>query len=93
MDARSRGKCALCAGQLVPAAKSPMSKASADRIDSLNPAYDRANTQVTHLACNWAKNRCAGEEFAEWLAMVRALRADVPARGVGGQRREEDVVD
>lgn len=65
-----RGRCALCEGPLVPSATG-MLKPSADRIDSANPGYDDANVQITHLACNLAKNQYGAEDFANWLAIVR----------------------
>ena len=69
------GKCALCRGPLTQTT-SKMLQASADRIDSGNPAYDDGNTQVTHLACNWAKNQYGVEAFEDWLAIVRDVREE-----------------
>ena len=63
------GLCALCGGPLV-ATRHKMLQPSADRIDSGNGAYDDVNTQVTHLACNWAKNQYGAEAFSDWLAIV-----------------------
>jgi hypothetical protein len=65
-----RGRCALCDGPLVPSATG-MLKPSADRIESSNPSYAEANVQITHLACNLAKNQYGSEDFANWLAIVR----------------------
>jgi hypothetical protein len=53
-----------------------MLQASADRRDSANTAYDDANVQITHLACNWAKNECAPDQFDEWLAIVRGAEVE-----------------
>jgi hypothetical protein len=64
------GMCALCGGRLTRTANK-MLQASADRIDSTNIAYDDANTQVTHLACNLAKNQYGSDVFAEWVSIVR----------------------
>lgn len=70
------GKCALCGGPLTSETREhKMLQASADRIDSDNGAYDDANLQVTHLACNWAKNRYGADAFADWLAVVQDVRA------------------
>ncbi len=68
------GKCALCGGPLTATAHG-MLQPSADRIDSANGAYDSTNVQVTHLACNWAKNQYGADDFADWLAVVRGAHA------------------
>ncbi len=68
-----KGKCALCGGPLTQTAHK-MLKVSADRIDSSNIAYDDANTQLTHLACNLAKNQWGFDAFEDWLAIVRDVR-------------------
>jgi hypothetical protein len=44
---------------------------SPDRIDSDNGAYTEDNVQITHLACNLAKNRYGAAEFRGWLDIVR----------------------
>ena len=67
------GMCALCGGPLT-VTKNRMLQASADRIDSGNIAYDDANTQITHLACNLAKNQWGVDTFDHWLAIVRDVR-------------------
>lgn len=64
------GLCALC-GQPIPMdVTNPLLQCSPDRIDSKNPSYGEANLQITHLACNWAKNDGTTEEFEEWLQMA-----------------------
>ena len=67
------GKCALCGGPLIQTI-SKMLQPSADRIDSSNIAYDDANTQITHLACNLAKNEWGLDEFKDWLTIVRDVK-------------------
>lgn len=52
---RQGGACALCGASIHAETKNAMMKASADRIDSANGAYDEANVQITHLACIWLK--------------------------------------
>jgi hypothetical protein len=48
--------CALC-GQLMRLDTSKkLLQCSPDRIDSTNPSYGQDNLQITHLACNLAKN-------------------------------------
>ncbi len=71
LEDKWNGCCALCGGRIGPEYGNPMLRASADRIDSRVPRYDRDNTQIVHRACNWAKNACTQEEFDAWLQMVR----------------------
>ena len=67
------GRCALCGASLQPRTTNRMMQASADRIDSANGAYDDTNVQVTHLACNWAKNQYGVAEFEEWVSAIRGV--------------------
>lgn len=67
------GKCSLCGGPLA-ATTHKMLQPSPDRIDSNNVAYDDVNMQITHLACNWAKNQYGIDAFSDWLAIVRDVR-------------------
>ena len=53
-----------------------MLQASPDRIDSENGAYDDENVQITHLACNLAKNQYGDDQFFEWLDTVRGESLD-----------------
>jgi hypothetical protein len=66
-----RDTCKLCGGRLVAGTSNKMLQPSADRIDSENPHYNDENVQITHLACNWAKNKYSSDEFFEWLDVVR----------------------
>ncbi len=62
--------CALC-GQLMRLDTSKkLLQCSPDRIDSVNPSYGEDNLQITHLACNLAKNDTSTEDFIEWLSLV-----------------------
>jgi hypothetical protein len=67
------GKCSLCGGQLIAGTTNSMLQVSADRIDSLNGAYDDFNVHLTHLACNLAKNKFGLEEFEDWIAVLRGV--------------------
>jgi hypothetical protein len=67
------GKCSLCGGHLIAGTSNSMLQVSADRIDSSNGAYDDSNVQLTHLACNLAKNKFGLEEFEDWIAVLRGV--------------------
>ncbi len=67
------GRCALCGGRLAIGSTHSMLQPSADRIDSDNGAYDDANVWITHLACNFAKNKYGLDEFEDWISMVRGI--------------------
>ncbi|UNC16241.1 hypothetical protein FE249_18670 (plasmid) [Acidiphilium multivorum] len=64
------GLCALC-GTALEATDHPLLQPSPDRIDSSIPSYAADNLQITHLACNLAKNAWSNNQFAEWLEHVR----------------------
>ena len=68
---RQGGACALCGAPIQAGTMNAMMKASADRIDSANGAYDETNVQITHLACNLAKNKWGIDQFEEWVAALR----------------------
>ena len=69
------GRCALCDGLLVAKSPNRMLQPSADRIDSDDGAYSEENVQITHLACNFAKNEFDLPSFLEWLDVVRGTDA------------------
>jgi hypothetical protein len=60
-----KGICLLCNGPLVPGSNNFLLQSSPDRSESQEPAYSGANTSVTHLGCNLAKNKCSVEEFED----------------------------
>jgi len=62
--------CALCHRPLRFGSANKMLKCSPDRIDSSDPSYGPENLQITHLACNLAKNDGSTEEFEEWVLLV-----------------------
>lgn len=68
---QQQGKCALCGGELSMSNRNKMLQASADRIDSGNGAYNETNVQITHLACNWAKNQYGLVDYVEWLQHIK----------------------
>ncbi len=67
------GRCALCGGKLIAGTKNAMLQPSADRIDSDNGSYDDDNVQITHLACNFAKNKYGIDEFEDWMTVIRGV--------------------
>lgn len=62
--------CALCRRPLNLVASNRMLQCSPDRIDSSSPSYGPENLQITHLACNLAKNDGTAEEFEEWIQLI-----------------------
>ncbi len=66
-----KGLCGLCNGTILLGSSNKMMQPSADRIDSANGAYDDENVWITHLACNFAKNKYGLEECEEWLSVIR----------------------
>lgn len=69
-EAWGDGRCALCNGNLALGGANPLLQPSPDRIDSQKPGYVAGNLQITHLACNLAKNDRSSAEFLEWLRIA-----------------------
>lgn len=68
---RQKGECPICEGQVKLTSEHSMLQPSADRIDSANPSYDALNVQITHLGCNYAKNKFGMTDVQDWLDVVR----------------------
>ena len=66
-----QGRCSLCGGKFTTKGNNRMLQLSCDRVDSENEAYDEQNAQLTHLACNLAKNKYGHDAFEGWLEIVR----------------------
>jgi hypothetical protein len=64
--------CGLCGGEMSINAANSLLKVSPDRIDSKSGEYGPENFQLTHLACNHAKNAGTVAEFNEWLKIAAA---------------------
>jgi len=62
--------CALCGRLMRLDTSKKLLQCSPDRIDSANPSYGAENLQITHLACNLAKNDGTTEDFEEWLSLA-----------------------
>jgi hypothetical protein len=65
-----RNLCALCGRLMRLDTSKKLLQCSPDRIDSVNPSYGAENLQITHLACNLAKNDGTTEDFKEWLRLA-----------------------
>lgn len=74
------GLCFLCHGPLIPSTQNYLLQSSPDRTDSDDKAYSDANTRITHLGCNLAKNKVNLADFEDWLMVVRG---DWPAANEG----------
>lgn len=78
LDAKLRAqhdRCALCGQPIEMTTKKKLLQCSPDRIDSKNPSYGEGNLQITHLACNLAKNDASTEEFEEWLQLAAGAQS------------------
>jgi hypothetical protein len=62
--------CALCGKLMRLDTTRKLLQCSPDRIISTNPSYGADNLQITHLACNLAKNDGSTEDFEEWLELI-----------------------
>jgi hypothetical protein len=62
--------CALCGKPMRLDTTKKLLQCSPDRIVSTNPSYGADNLQITHLACNLAKNDGSTEDFEEWLELI-----------------------
>jgi hypothetical protein len=63
--------CALCGGELPLKPANKLLQPSGDRKDSSSGDYGPDNYQLVHLACNLGKNSASGEQFQEWLNVIR----------------------
>jgi hypothetical protein len=70
-----RTLCALCNQPVRLDTEKKLLQSSPDRKDSSNPSYGEDNLQITHLACNLAKNDRTTEDFEEWLTLVSGALA------------------
>jgi hypothetical protein len=70
---KQEGRCFLCQGQLLPGTKNYLLQCSPDRMDSQDINYNEANTRITHLGCNLAKNKVTLSDFEDWCCPRRAV--------------------
>jgi hypothetical protein len=68
--------CALCGKLMRLDTTKKLLQCSPDRIISTNPSYGVDNLQITHLACNLAKNDGSTEDFEEWLELISGDAVD-----------------
>ncbi len=59
--------CALCGGLMILRSENKLLQVSPDRKDSASGSYGPTNFQLTHLACNLAKNDATEAQFQVWL--------------------------
>jgi hypothetical protein len=65
-----KGHCGLCQ-RPIPMPPAPgLLQPSPDRIDSTRVDYRSENVHITHLGCNYAKNKFSVDEFEDWLVVV-----------------------
>jgi hypothetical protein len=65
-----KGRCGLCQRLISMPPARGLLQPSPDRIDSMNVSYRSDNVHITHLGCNYAKNKFTVDEFEEWLEVV-----------------------
>lgn len=68
--AEQNNLCALCGKLMRLDTTKKLLQCSPDRIVSSNQSYGADNLQITHLACNLAKNDGTVEDFEEWLELI-----------------------
>ena len=68
---KQEGRCAICGGPISVDGANPLLKMSGDRIDSDSPSYGAENLQLTHFACNLAKNNSSMLDTLAWIEVVR----------------------
>jgi hypothetical protein len=65
------GCCAICGGAISVEGANQLLKLSADRVNSDNASYGAENLQLTHFACNLAKNNSSMADTLAWVEVVR----------------------
>ena len=65
-----KGFCGLCQRPIPMPAVPGLLQPSPDRIDSTKVDYRTENVQITHLGCNYAKNKFSVDDFEDWLEVI-----------------------
>lgn len=65
-----KGFCGLCQRPIPMPAVLGLLQPSPDRIDSTKVDYRSENVHITHLGCNYAKNKFSVDAFEDWLEVV-----------------------
>ena len=73
-----RGTCGLCQRPIAMPKRPGLLQPSIDRIDSTKIDYQTENVHITHLGCNYAKNKFTIDEFEDWLEVVSGGIAPIP---------------
>lgn len=70
-----KGFCGLCQRPIPMPAVAGLLQPSPDRIDSTKVDYRTENVHITHLGCNYAKNKFSVDDFEDWLEVVSGVVA------------------
>jgi hypothetical protein len=73
-----QGRCGLCQRPIQMPPATGLLQPSPDRIDSNNPSYRADNVHITHLGCNYAKNKYTTDQFEEWLEIITSSILQTP---------------
>lgn len=65
-----KGTCGLCQRPIAMPKRPGLLQPSIDRIDSTKIDYRTENVHITHLGCNYAKNKFTIDEFEDWLEVI-----------------------
>ena len=65
-----KGRCGLCQRPIPMPPATGLLQPSPDRIDSKNTSYRDDNVHITHLGCNYAKNKFDIDAFEDWLEVI-----------------------
>ena len=74
----AQGRCGLCQRPILMPPATGLLQPSPDRIDSNNPSYRADNVHITHLGCNYAKNKYTTDQFEEWLEIITSSILQTP---------------
>jgi hypothetical protein len=72
-----KGTCGLCQRSIAMPKSPGLLQPSIDRIDSTKVDYRKENVHITHLGCNYAKNKFTIDEFEDWLEVVSGRIAPI----------------
>jgi len=88
ISGRTKGRCGLCQRHIPVPPTAPLLQPSPDRKDSNNPSYTKENLHITHLGCNYAKNKFTTDEFEECWTSSRVACFKNPDSDVCSRMRD-----